>query len=92
MQVENSVVLLQWITRSGWLLLFLSMAATEVNQQWVGSAAQGRWSMSQPFDLTLSSELAVTLTAASMGKVLSLQCIALSCCSRVWGPWRLMEG
>lgn len=58
MQVEKSVVLLQWITQSGLLLLFLVMASTEVNQPWVGSAAQGRWSVSQTFGLTLSSELA----------------------------------
>lgn len=42
MQVENSVVLLQWTTQSGLLLLFLLMAATEVKQQWVGSTAQGQ--------------------------------------------------
>lgn len=42
MQVESSFVLLQWITQSGLLLLFLLMAATEVNQQWVRSAAQGQ--------------------------------------------------
>lgn len=71
MQVENSIVFLQWITQSGLLLLVLLMAATEVNQQWISK---------------------VTLTTASMGKVLSLQSIALSCCSRVWGHWRLAEG
>lgn len=38
MQAENSVVLLQ----SGLLLLFHLTAATEVNQQWVGNAAQGQ--------------------------------------------------
>lgn len=42
MQVANSVVLLQWITQSGLLLLFLLMADPEVNQQWVGNAAQGQ--------------------------------------------------
>lgn len=42
MQVENSVVLLQWITQSGLLLLFLVAAATEVNEQWVRGAAQGQ--------------------------------------------------
>lgn len=93
MQVESSVVLLQWITQSELLLLFLLMAATEVNQQWVGSAAQGQVVSEPTFSPDPEQWISkVTLTTASMGKVLSLQSVALSCGSPVWGHGRLAEG
>jgi len=59
-KLRTALHLLQWMIQSGLLLFHLTTAAMEVNRQWMDgnccSESGGRYS--QPFGLTLSSELA----------------------------------